>query len=108
LPELHVCLSCGSALNEPDSSERAFFTRGQAGLMCGHCKRSAAIGTWELSAASRTLAGEMLRKPVAGFPPMEWSQETAADLRRFLVQQIEAHAERRLHTAPMLAEVTAP
>ena len=39
---------------------------------------------------------------------MEWSQATAADLRGFLVQQIEAHAERRLYTAPMFAAVAAP
>jgi hypothetical protein len=29
-------------------------------------------------------------------------------LRGFLLQQIEAHAERRLHTAPMFAQVAAP
>jgi hypothetical protein len=39
---------------------------------------------------------------------MEWSQATAADLRKFLVQQIEAHAERKLYTAKMLAEIAAP
>jgi hypothetical protein len=39
---------------------------------------------------------------------MEWSQTMAADLRRFLVQQIEAHAERKLYTAQMLAETATP
>ena len=34
----------------------------------------------------------------------DWSQATAADLRRFLVQQIEAHVERQLVTAPVLEE----
>jgi hypothetical protein len=38
-----------------------------------------------------------LRKPVG-----EVSTAAAADLRRFLVQQIEAHVERKLITAPML------
>jgi hypothetical protein len=33
---------------------------------------------------------------------MVWSQATAADLRRFLVQQIESHVERRLYTAHIL------
>jgi DNA repair protein RecO (recombination protein O) len=102
LPELNVCLGCGSLLDDPQTPERAFFTRGQAGLMCGHCRKSAgAASSWELSAPSRTLAGEMLRKPVTGLPPMEWSPATGADLRRFLVQQIEAHAERRLFTSRM-------
>ena len=109
LPELHVCLGCGSVLDDPDGPERAFFSRGQAGLLCGHCRRSAAgAGSWELSLASRVLAAEMLRKPIAGLPQMEWSQSEAADLRRFLMQQIEAHAERRLYTVQMFAEVTAP
>jgi len=39
----------------------------------------------------------MLRQPIG-----QSSSAAAADLRRFLVQQIEAHVERRLVTAPML------
>jgi len=53
--------------------------------------------SWELSAESRGLAAWMLRKPIGEVPMGE-----AADLRRFLVQQIEAHVERKLITAPML------
>jgi DNA repair protein RecO (recombination protein O) len=94
LPELHACLSCGGALDEP--GERAFFSRGQPGLTCRHC-RVVGSGNQELSAASRGLAAMMLRKPVGEIPVA-----TAEDLRRFLVQQIEAHVERRLVTAPML------
>jgi len=108
LPELHVCLGCGSLLDDPVNPQRAFFGRGQAGLMCSHCKRSAGGSSWELSAESRTLAGEILQKPIAGLSPLGWSQATAADLRGFLVQQIEAHAERRLYTARMFAQVAAP
>src|SRR6185369_8956297 len=41
LPELHVCLGCGTLFDDPDPdgahSERAFFGRGRAGLLCGHC-----------------------------------------------------------------------
>ena len=96
LPELHACLACGGVLDEP--GERAFFTRGQPGLMCADCRRTLGGGnTWELTAESRWLAEDMLRKPVA-----QISTASAADLRRFLVQQIEAHVERRLITAPML------
>ena len=46
----------------------------------------------------------MPRRPVAGLSTVHWTQSTAADLRRFLVQQIESHAERRLVTAPLLEE----
>jgi len=42
-------------------------------------------------------------KPATGFRSI--SPASAADLRRFLVQQIEAHAERRLYTARMLEAV---
>jgi DNA repair protein RecO (recombination protein O) len=96
LPELHACLSCGGVLDEP--GERAFFSRGQPGLTCGHCRRTLGSGnSWELSAESRRLVAEMLRQPVG-----QASTSAATDLRRFLVQQIEAHVERRLITAPML------
>jgi len=104
LPELHVCLSCGSVLDDPEGA-RAFFSRGQSGLMCGHCRTP---GSWELSAQSRRTAAAMLRAPLAQFPQAEWTQSTAADLRRFLVQQIESHIERRLVTAAMLEEVQQP
>jgi DNA repair protein RecO (recombination protein O) len=96
LPELHACLACGGALDEP--GERAYFSRGQPGLTCRHCRRTLGSGnSWELTADSRRLAAEMLRQPVAAA-----STSPAADLRRFLVQQIESHVERRLVTAPML------
>lgn len=113
LPELHVCLSCGSVLDDPGVdgvAERAFFSRGRAGLLCDHCRRITGAGnTWELSAESRMLSAEMLQRPISQIPATGWGQATAADLRRFLVQQVEEHVERRLLTAPMLQEsVTAP
>jgi DNA repair protein RecO (recombination protein O) len=102
LPELHACMGCGSVLDDPDTPERAFFSRGQAGLLCAHCRRGASAGSWELSWESRAIAGEILRQPVAQLATVNWNRETAADLRRFLVQQIESHAERRLLSVPML------
>jgi DNA repair protein RecO (recombination protein O) len=97
LPELHACLACGSVLDDPESPEKAFFSRGQAGLTCGHCRRTLGGNCWELSVESRALASRMLRLPVAQIVP-----SAALDLRRFLVQQIESHVERKLITAPML------
>jgi len=52
----------------------------------------AARRSWELTVESRGIAQDMLRNPVARLAAGVWSQGTAADLRRFLVQQIEAHA----------------
>jgi DNA repair protein RecO (recombination protein O) len=103
LPELYVCLGCGSSLDDP--AARAFFSRERAGLACGHCRRTLGPGSvGELSAASRAIAAEILRRPVAQLEAVHWSQATAADLRRFLKQQIESHLERRLITAAMLEE----
>ena len=99
LPELDACLGCGAVL---DSSERAFFLRGRLGLLCSDCRKTAGAGAWELSAESRAAAGEMLRKPVAQIAPPEWTRGTCADLRHFLVQQIEQHIERRLLTPGVL------
>ena len=109
LPELNVCLGCGSLLDDPENPQRAFFARGQPGLLCGHCRdprgTPGAAGSRELSVQARALAAEMLRKPVTGLAPMEWGPATMADLRKFLVEQIEAHAERKLYTARMLEAV---
>ena len=105
LPELNVCLSCGTVLDDPAIPERAFFSRTTTGLICGHCRAARSVGnTWELTPNSRALANEMIRTPVAQLSETHWSQDTAADLRRFLIQQIESHAERRLVTAKLLSE----
>jgi DNA repair protein RecO (recombination protein O) len=58
----------------------------------------------KLSSGSRAIALEMLRTPVARLSQTDWDQATAADLRRFLVRQIESHIERRLVTAHLLEE----
>ena len=108
LPELHACLGCGSYLDDKERPQRAFFSRGREGLICEHCRSAiggpSGPGSWELSPESRSIAAEMLCKPVAQVGKTSWDQARAADLRRFLVQQIESHAERKLTTAPMLDE----
>jgi DNA repair protein RecO (recombination protein O) len=55
-----------------------------------------------LSASSRELASAMLRAHIAELPPVQWTKDTALDLRRFLIRQMEEHAERRFHTPPLL------
>jgi DNA repair protein RecO (recombination protein O) len=102
LPDLNVCLSCGSLLADGETRERAFFIRGREGLLCAECRRTAGAGSYELSVESRVMAEEMLRKPVAQIGQTGWARETCADLRRFLVQQIEQNIERKLVTPPVL------
>jgi DNA repair protein RecO (recombination protein O) len=56
----------------------------------------------KLRQESVAIAEEMLRTPVGRLAEREWARSTAADLRRALDREIEAHTERRLLTAPML------
>ena len=102
LPELNVCLSCGSVLGDRETPERAYFIRGRAGLWCSECRRAAGAASQELTLESRAMAAEMLRKPIAQVGPADWPRERCADLRRFLVEQIEQHIERRLLTPAVL------
>ena len=55
-----------------------------------------------MSPESRALAEEILHSPIGQLPERPWTQATAADLRRFLAQQIESHIERKLITVPVL------
>ncbi len=55
-----------------------------------------------VSGVSKTIAEEMLRKPVDQAVPAEWTRETAADLRHFLVRRIEEQIERKLLSVPSL------
>jgi len=103
MPDLHACLGCGSWLDDPENPERAFFTRHRDGLFCSHCRGALDMrNTWELTPESRLIAEEILRTPIAQLSDRPWSQSTAADLRRFLAQQMESHIERRLITVPVL------
>lgn len=56
-----------------------------------------------LSEPSRQLAALMLRAHISELPARLWNKDTALDLRRFLIRQMEEHVERRFHT-PMLLE----
>ncbi len=55
-----------------------------------------------LSGDSRELAAGMLRAHISQLPARNWNKDTALDLRRFLVRQMEEHVERRFHTPPLL------
>ena len=55
-----------------------------------------------VSAESREIAGAMRRSALTDLPPRLWNKDTALDLRRFLVRQMEEHVERRFQTPPML------
>jgi DNA repair protein RecO (recombination protein O) len=95
LPELTECIVCGRSLQ----GERAYFHALADGLMCPEDKR---LASSELSQESRELAGLMFRAPVDGFAQMPWPKALGADLRKFLIQILQRHIEKKLVTAGML------
>jgi hypothetical protein len=44
----------------------------------------------------------MLRSHIAELPAHLWNKDTALDLRRLLIRQMEEHVERRFHTPALL------
>ena len=51
---------------------------------------------------SRMLAAQMFRAPVESFVAMAWPKAQGADLRKFLIQILQRHIEKKLITAGML------
>jgi DNA repair protein RecO (recombination protein O) len=98
LPELSECMICGRPLN----GSRAFFHALADGLMCLDDKR---LASSEMSPESRALAAQMSRSPVSAFGDDAWPKARAADLRKFLLQTLERHIEKKLVTAGMLERV---
>jgi DNA repair protein RecO (recombination protein O) len=95
LPELNECVVCGRNLN----GSRAYFHALADGLMCADDKRLACS---ELSPESRILAGQMFRAPVDALLGEPWPKAQGADLRRFAIQILQRHIEKKLVTASML------
>jgi DNA repair protein RecO (recombination protein O) len=95
LPEFSECMVCGRALN----GHRAFFHALADGLVCTDDKR---LASSEMTAESRALAGQMFRAPLESFARQPWPRERAADLRKFLMQALQRHIEKKLVTAGML------
>jgi len=98
LPELSECSACGRALN----GSRAFYHALADGLMCVQHKR---LASSELTAESRVLAAQMFRAPVDTFAEEPWAVGQGSDLRKFLVQILERHIEKKLVTASMIAKL---
>jgi DNA repair protein RecO (recombination protein O) len=99
LPELTECIVCGKNL----SGSRAFFHALADGLMCLDDKR---LASSEILIESRMLAAQMFRSPVEGFVGMPWPKTQGADLRKFLMQILQRHLEKKLVTAGMLEKGT--
>ena len=98
LPEFSECIVCGRPLN----GNRAFYHALADGLVCIDDKR---IASSEISPESRKIAAQMLRSRVSEFKGIDWPKAVAADLRKFLLQILQRHIEKKLVTAGMLEKI---
>jgi DNA repair protein RecO (recombination protein O) len=98
LPDLTTCGKCGQSLN----GSRAFYHALADGLMCVQHKR---LASSELTAESRAAAAQMFRQPLEALAVEQWMPRQGTDLRRFLVQIIERHIEKKLVTSVMLSKL---
>jgi DNA repair protein RecO (recombination protein O) len=99
LPDFSECMACGRRLN----GSRAYFHALTDGLVCADDKR---LASSEMSNQSRALAGQMFRAPVESFSGVEWPKSKASDLRKFLMQTLERHLEKKLVTGGMLEKIS--
>jgi DNA repair protein RecO (recombination protein O) len=98
LPDMAHCTACGEALRV----EEIWFDSYGDGLFCPVHRNGSAS---ELSADSWQLAQRMLHAPVAAFAGEAWPRRRAQDLRRFTLQALERHLERKLRSAEALARL---
>jgi DNA repair protein RecO (recombination protein O) len=98
LPDFSECMSCGKPLN----GSRAYFHALADGLMCPDDKR---LASSEMSSESRALAAQMFRSPVESLSGTAWPKAKGSDLRKFLMQTLERHIEKKLVTAGMLDRI---
>lgn len=98
LPDITECLACGHVLN----GSRAYFHALADGLMCPEHKR---LASSEMSPESRRLAGQMLRVPLSTVIEAD-NSSFGKDLRKFLLQTLERHIEKKLVTRGMLDRIS--
>jgi DNA repair protein RecO (recombination protein O) len=95
LPPLDSCIECGEAL----AGQPAFFHALRDGLVCKNHRR---IASSEMSPESRDIAARIFRNPVDYFATEAAPASRLADLRKFLMQIIHRHLDRKLETSAQL------
>jgi DNA repair protein RecO (recombination protein O) len=95
LPPLDECIECGGPL----PGQPAFFHALRDGLVCQQHRR---IASSEMTQESRDLALRMFRHSVDHFDDEPLPTSRLADLRKFLMQIIDRHLDRKLQTSIQL------
>jgi DNA repair protein RecO (recombination protein O) len=98
MPSLTHCMLCGEGFG----AGPAWFQAQSDGLVCG---RDRTASSRVLAAESLALARRIFQSPVAAFAAEDWPAGRAADLRRFAIQALERHLERRLLAGAALAKL---
>lgn len=98
LPDLGACTVCGERFAPGEAS----FHPSSDGLFCPLHRQGAGS---LLSADSWALAQRILRQPVTAFVRDEWPRRRGQDLRRFTLQSLERHLERRLRSAEAISKL---
>ncbi len=101
LPDIAHCTVCGESL----VANEITFGSYSDGLFCGVHRGNNASA---LTEDSWRLAQRMLKAPVGSFASETWPRRRGQDLRRFAIQAIERHLERRLRSAEALARLAYP
>ncbi len=96
MPDLNSCVVCGNRL----VGQTACYTPTHDGLTCSDDGRPGSI---PLSPAALTEAARMFRGTVADLATEDWPKTRTPALRRFAIETLERHLERRLQSARALA-----
>jgi len=100
LPDIAHCIVCGEPLHAAEISYSGYAD----GLLCGLHRDGSASA---LSGDSWQLAQRMLRAPASAFAAEPWTRKRGQDLRRFTLQTLERHLEKKLRSAEALARLGA-
>ena len=92
LPDLTSCVHCGQFF----AGQPGYFHPQHDGLFCQIHRPG---GSRILGVESQIMAGRILRTPIPALDGEEWPRQRSADLRRFAVQALERHIDRRLISA---------
>jgi DNA repair protein RecO (recombination protein O) len=98
MPELGHCVVCGLDLR----GGTVWYSGTSDGVTCEDDRRGGRGGSVGLSAASVEEARRVFRGTVGELGKEEWPKERGVELRRFAVETLERHLERRLVSARAL------
>jgi DNA repair protein RecO (recombination protein O) len=100
MPELGRCVVCGVVLDARDGGGGTVWYSGTSdGVTCADDRRPGSVA---LAAASVAEAQRIFRGTVKGLAEDGWPKGRVADLRRFALDTLERHLERRLVSARAL------